>query len=86
MNNNFTHFAARWAVKEAFYKALPQEIQDISGWLSIEFVNIDEKKPFIRVIDDKLAAALGNLGISKIHCSVSHEKEFCIALVILEKL
>jgi len=86
MGGQPAHFAARWAVKEAFYKALPEEIQEISGWQSIEFVNQDGKKPFIRIIDAKLQKALENFGVSKIHCSLSHEKEFCVAQVALEKL
>lgn len=86
MKNNALHFAARWAVKEAFYKALPQEIQKISGWKSIEFINDDEKKPFVRIINEELAKKLESAGISKTHCSVSHEKEFCVAQIVLEKL
>lgn len=30
------HFAGRWAVKEAFYKALPSVCQSLSGWKSIQ--------------------------------------------------
>ena len=82
--NPHQSFAARWAVKEAFYKALPQELQEISGWLSIELVNENEKKPFVRIIDAELAEAFKKFGISKIHSSVSHEKEFCVAQIILE--
>ncbi|MDR0304322.1 MAG: holo-ACP synthase [Chitinispirillales bacterium] len=86
MGDNPVHFAARWAIKEAFYKALPYEIQDISGWRSIEYINFEQARPFIRITDEKLSKALHSLGISKIHCSVSHEKEYCVAQVVLEKL
>ena len=85
IKNSAPHFAVRWAVREAFYKALPEELQAFSFWKSIEFINADDKKPFIRVIDRELAKKLNDSGISGIHCSVSHEKEFCIAQVILEK-
>ena len=84
MKNASPHLAVRWAVKEAFYKALPDDLQKYSSWKSIEYLNDGEKKPTVRVCDEKLATALKNQKISKIHCSVSHEKEVCIAQIILE--
>ncbi|MCL2843891.1 MAG: holo-ACP synthase [Chitinivibrionia bacterium] len=84
MKNSAPHFAVRWAVKEAFYKALPDNLQQISSWKSIEYINNGEKKPSVRVLDEKLAVALKVGKISKIHCSVSHEKEICAAQIILE--
>ena len=82
--NSAQNFAARWAIKEAFYKALPQELQEFSGWKSIEFINESGKKPFVRIIDGELSKKFQDFGISKIHSSVSHEKEFCVAQIILE--
>lgn len=82
--NPAQNFAVRWAIKEAFYKALPQELQKISDWLSIEFINDGTNKPFVGIVEEKLAEAFCELGISNIHSSVSHEKEFCVAQIILE--
>ena len=84
MKNASPHFSVRWAVKEAFYKALPDDLQKMSSWKSIEYINDGEKKPAVYVCDEKLATALKNHKISKIHCSVSHEKEVCVAQIILE--
>lgn len=77
-------FAARWAIKEAFYKALPLELQELSGWQSIEFINENGNKPFIKITDEKLVEAFEKNKIVRIHSTVSHEKEFCVAQVILE--
>jgi len=82
--NSSQNFAVRWAIKEAFYKALPEELQEISSWQSIEFINESGKKPFIRILDEKLKEEFQNQKIAKIHSSVSHEKEYCVAQVILE--
>jgi holo-[acyl-carrier protein] synthase len=82
--NPAKNYAARWAVKEAFYKALPDELQKFSSWQSVEFCNLENKKPFIVVCEPQLLSKMRDFGISKIHCSVSHEKEFCVAQVLLE--
>jgi holo-[acyl-carrier protein] synthase len=82
--NPAQNFAVRWAIKEAFYKALPEDLQEISSWKSIEFINKNGKKPFVQIVSEKLIKGFNDFGISKIHASVSHEKEFCVAQVILE--
>lgn len=83
--NPAQNFTARWTIKEAFYKALPEDLQEISSWKSIEFINDGNgKKPFIKILDEKLMNEFQKQKIAKIHASVSHEKEFCIAQVILE--
>ena len=79
------HFAGRWAVKEAFYKALPVSCQEHSHWKSIEVVPLDEKgKPVIRICSDTLVKILEKEHISKYHLSISHERNYCIASVVLE--
>ncbi len=84
MANSAPHFAARWAIKEAFYKALPEDIQKLSHWLAIELVRDSSKKPVINVCDEALDKIFKELGIRIFH-SVSHEKEYSSAVVILEK-
>ncbi|NLE02026.1 MAG: holo-ACP synthase [Fibrobacter sp.] len=80
-----SHFAGRWAVKEAFYKALPDSCQPFSSWKSIEILPGEgTRKPKIVVCTDELQNALKKSEISKIHVSISHEQEFCTAIVILE--
>ena len=73
--------AARFAVKEALYKALPENIQRSAGWLDIEIINDKSGRPHIN--------CLGNIrnlkDTLKIHVSISHSKSSAIAMVVLEK-
>lgn len=84
MSNSAPYYAARWALKEAFYKALPEEIQPIASWHSIELVRDENSKPYISVLDDKICAALDKKGKWQVHQSISHEREFCVATVFIE--
>jgi holo-[acyl-carrier protein] synthase len=83
MANSAPHYAARWALKEAFYKSLPAELQKISGWLSIELSRVDGEKPVIVVISKELENELKNFGVKSIFHSISHEKKYCTAVVAL---
>jgi holo-[acyl-carrier protein] synthase len=78
------HYAGRWAVKEAFYKALPPECQEVSSFKSIEIVAGESRRPAINVCDKTLGARLEKQGIRSLHMSISHEKEVCVAFVVLE--
>jgi holo-[acyl-carrier protein] synthase len=79
------HFAGRWAVKEAFYKALPDECQPQSGWKSIEVLpGSTSRKPVVHLVEDSLAGALRAAGVGTVHVSISHEKTLCVACVVLE--
>lgn len=85
---NFKHkeqyYAARFAAKEAFLKALG------TGWrFGIKFSDIDIfrdelGKPSIRLLG-KAKEIADEKGINKIHVSMSHIKEMVTAFVILEK-
>jgi len=84
MANSGPHFAARWALKEAFYKALPEHLQPHSKWRSIELVREPLKKPYVSIVDDHLQQLFTDENLTLFH-SISHEKEYCTALVIIEK-
>jgi holo-[acyl-carrier protein] synthase len=84
MKNSSPHFAVRWAIKEAFYKALPENLQNFSSWKSVEYINDGEKKPFVNIRDEFLSSKMREENISNIHCSVSHETDVCVAQIILE--
>lgn len=80
-----SRFAGRWAVKEAFYKALPLECQKFSLWKSIEILKIDKtNKPVVEVLDEKLKKKLRAHKIRISHCSISHEQNYCVAIAVLE--
>lgn len=78
------YFAGRWAVKEALSKALGCGIGKDCAWQEICVLNDENGKPHISLSGNtgKLAA---NSGHHRIHASISHEKEYVIATVILEK-
>ena len=82
--NKFEHYAARFAAKEAFFKALG------TGWLKgthfneIEITNSESGKPSL-VLLDETKKTLSPLGISKILVSLSHLKSIASAVVIIEK-
>ena len=78
------HFAGRWAVKEAFYKALPPECQKVSGWKSVELVPVKSMAPAILVCSDILKSAMDKCGIERCFSSISHEKQVCVGLVVMD--
>ena len=80
----YQHYAARFAAKEAFLKALGRGWDSGLALHEIEIVNEANGKPLLR-LSGKTAAALESLEIRNIHVSLSHLKSYASALVILEK-
>ena len=79
------HFAGRWAAKEAFYKALPDQLQPFSSWKSIEILPEEgNSKPRIIICEDKLLIKMQSQSVKQVHLSISHEKSVCTAIVIIE--
>lgn len=79
------HFAGRWAVKEAFYKALPDSLQPAATWKCIEVLpQGDHGRPEIRMANQIFGEKCTEEGLAVYHCSLSHEHTHCIAVVIIE--
>jgi len=82
--NKFEHYAARFAAKEAFFKALG------TGWLQgtqfneVEIINDEAGKPML-ILSGETKTTLSSWGISKILVSLSHIKAIASAVVIIEK-
>ncbi|HEY5463744.1 MAG TPA: holo-ACP synthase [Hanamia sp.] len=82
--NKFEHYAARFAAKESFFKALG------TGWITgthfneVEITNDKSGKPVL-VLLDETKKTLSPLRIRKILVSMSHLKEIASAVVIIEK-
>ncbi|MCB5279088.1 MAG: holo-ACP synthase [Candidatus Cloacimonetes bacterium] len=76
-------YAARFAAKEAFMKALGTGWDKGVSWRDMEILNTDSGKPelYLSGITKQLAEQMGVLNI---HISLSHEKEYAIAQVVLE--
>jgi holo-[acyl-carrier protein] synthase len=79
-SNPVPHFAARFAAKEAFYKALPKNRNYPLSWQHIEVINKDGK-PTIKFYSDREE----HKHIT-IHLSLSHTEDSAVATVVIEHL
>ncbi|MEP6747830.1 MAG: holo-ACP synthase [Bacteroidota bacterium] len=81
--NKYQHYAARFAAKEAFFKALG------TGWLNgtafneIEIMHDEKGKPLL-ILLGTTATTMQQHGIGAISVSLSHVKEMATAVVIIE--
>jgi holo-[acyl-carrier protein] synthase len=78
------HFAARFAVKESFMKALSIGLGMGVCLKDIEVINQVDNKPVLithHKANDMITAA----GITAIQLSITHTKHYANAIVILEK-
>lgn len=78
-------YAARFAAKEAFLKALKTGWRGKITWQDIEIVSGENGVPSLE-IRGEARKILENLGADKIHLSLSHTTEHAVAQVILEKI
>jgi holo-[acyl-carrier protein] synthase len=76
-------FAVRFAAKEAFMKALGTGWNSEVSWVEIETVTDEKGKPEL-IISGKTYITLINKNIVNCHLSLSHEKGYAVANVILE--
>lgn len=77
------HYAARWAAKEAFFKALGTGWREGMEWTEVAVVNDDLGKPSL-LLRGKAAEMAEERNISAQHVSLSHLKVTACAVVILE--
>jgi len=84
MTDKYQHYAARFAAKEAFFKALG------TGWLNgtsfneVEICNNADGKPEL-ILKGDTAGILNEQGPLKISVSLTHLKTIASAIVIIEK-
>lgn len=77
------HFAGRWAAKEAFAKAVGCGFGCDCAWQDLEILNDERGKPVMNITGTALRT-FEKIGGKTIHLSVSHEKNYATAFVILE--
>jgi holo-[acyl-carrier protein] synthase len=77
-------FALRFAAKEAFSKAMGLGMTRGMVWREIEVFNDPKGKPGLKV-HGRSARVCDERGITNIHLSLTDEKEYAIAMVVLEK-
>lgn len=81
--NKDQRLAANYAAKEAFVKAMGTGFRSGMKFKYIE-VNRDKLgKPYIDT-HGKVKDAVTKKGVNNIHLSISHEKDYSVALVIFE--
>ncbi len=73
-------YAARFAVKEAVFKAAGTGLGKEMTWRDVEVVNNALGKPEVRVYGKTAELLAGR----KIHLSISHSKDASIAMVVVE--
>ena len=82
----YQHFAARFACKEAVFKAISQFIsgREEALWKDIEVINIDGGKPVINVdkLKNNIEKSADNLKLESIDVSISHIKDYAVASVV----
>jgi holo-[acyl-carrier protein] synthase len=83
-SNKIFFIAKQFAGKEAFAKAIGTGISGDINFKTIEILRNDKGKPIFKFAE-KTQLLLDNLGIAHAHVSLSDEKEYALAFVILEK-
>ena len=77
------NFAARFAAKEAAFKALGAGLQQGLRWHDVEVVRNPDGPVRLR-LHGRAARLAAEQGVTASHLSLSHSSEFAVATVILE--
>lgn len=74
----YQHYAARFAAKEAIFKAVSGSLNNKFEitWIDAEIINDKNGRPYIHLLTDKIK------NLKQIEISISHCKEYAIANVI----
>ena len=75
----YQHYAARFAAKEAVFKALSERIEDKYSicWKDIEIINNSQGKPYVNLVSNY------DKEIEQIDLSMSHCKKYAVANVVI---
>lgn len=76
-NNRFQHYAARFAAKEAIFKAISETLEnkyDIT-WTDVEIINDTKGKPKVNFLNKKFQM--------QCEISISHCKTYAVATAII---
>lgn len=79
----YEHYAARFAAKEAFFKALGTGWKNGTAFNEIEITNDETGKPIIFLLGET-AISIAGMKLGKILVSLSHVKTMASATVIIE--
>ena len=75
----YQHYAARFAAKEAIFKAISENLNDKyeMNWKDYEVLNNELNRPYVN-IDEKYRKDIENIDISISHC-----KQYAVAMVVI---
>lgn len=79
-NAKYQHYAARFAAKEAIFKAISKLLNDKFEitWQNAEVINDENGRPFIKFINTNISEKIQDIDISISHC-----KKYAIANVVI---
>jgi holo-[acyl-carrier protein] synthase len=81
--NKYEHYAARFAAKEAFFKALGTGWKNGTIFNEVEIINNEDGKPELTCIGTT-ADTIRQMNLGKIFVSLTHLKLMASAIVIIE--
>ena len=78
-NAKYYHYAGRFAAKEAIYKAVSTLLEDKFdiSWQNAQVINDENGNPKVEFLDIKIE------GIKNVDISISHCKEYAVAMVTI---
>jgi len=76
----YSSLAARFAAKEAFYKAAFPSLQRFIGWQECEVTSREGGAPALQLAPDLEK----ELGFPRVHLSLSHSQKYAVAVVLIE--
>lgn len=78
--SKYQHYAARFAAKEATYKAVSALLENKFelDWTDMEITNLKDGRPIVHITNDKLNQKIENIDISISHC-----QNYAVANVVL---
>ena len=82
--NKFEHYAARFAAKEAFFKAIGTGWLDGTAFNEVEITNDEKGKPVLALLG-QTALAIDAMNFKNILVSLTHLKTIASAVVIIER-
>ena len=82
-SGRLSYYAGRWAAKEAVAKALGCGIGGNCALTDLEILNDPQGKPEVTLYGAAKATA-DRLKVSRIHLSISHERQYAMATALLE--
>jgi holo-[acyl-carrier protein] synthase len=81
--NKFERYAARFAAKEAAFKALGIGWRRGVRWVEVEVANLPGGQPTLK-LSGRAQEFAGRLGVRHISLSLTHTEQFSLAQVIFE--